>query len=182
MTSTGNPLPVGQETHLAAVYNYLLHTMSVYTNGILAASSPGATVPLASINDLNDWLGRSQFEDPFFNGSLDEFRIYNGALDSRSIAGSYASGTASPGTDPGALQAVQLLLSSTNLTPGHTASSTVTAAFALIPGVILQSADGVTFGSSDLSVASIDANGLLTAVGPARPVSPPPTGARPAAL
>ena len=50
------------------------------------------TVPLSSVNDVNDWLGRSQFEDPFFNGSLDEFRIWNGALTAAQVAQNYAAG------------------------------------------------------------------------------------------
>ncbi len=165
VVATAHPMPIYQETHVAGVYNSSLHRMSIYTNGILAVSGT-ATVPLSSINDINDWLGRSQFKDPFFNGSLDEFRIYNGALDSGAIAGSYVSGTAVPSTDPGAIQAVHLTLSSTNMTPGHTASSAVTVDFALITGVILQGSDGITYSSKDSSVASVNGNGLVSAVGP----------------
>jgi hypothetical protein len=163
--STGSPMLANEEIHVAAVYNFSLHTMSIYTNGILAASGT-ATVPLSSINDINDWLGRSQFEDPFFNGSLDEFRIYNGVLSSSAIAGSYASGTETPGTNPGALQALYISVSTTNMTPGHTTPSTVTANFALINGVILQTSDGLTFASSNTNVASVNANGVVSAVGP----------------
>ncbi len=88
---TGAPLPVGVAACVAVVYNYSLHDFRIFTNGVLAASMT-TTVPLSSISDLNDWLGRSQFLDPFFNGSLDEFRIWNGALTAAQIAQNYAAG------------------------------------------------------------------------------------------
>jgi hypothetical protein len=158
---------MGVETHVVAVYNHSLHTMSIYTNGILAvAANSVATVPLNSINDINDWLGRSQFPDPFYNGSYDEFRIYDGVLSSSAIAGSYVSGAATPGTNPGALQAVHLTLSNTNFTPGHVASSAVTADFAQIAGVVLLNSDGVTYQSANTNVASVSVNGTVTSVGP----------------
>jgi len=52
---------------------------------------------LASITDINNWLGRSQFsQDPEFGGSHDEFRIYNRALSPAQIQGSFDAGP-----DPG---------------------------------------------------------------------------------
>lgn len=36
---------------------------------------------LSDIEDVDNWLGRSQYEDdPVFNGEFDEFRIYGAAL------------------------------------------------------------------------------------------------------
>jgi hypothetical protein len=36
---------------------------------------------LSAINDINCWLGRSQYSaDADFGGSIDEFRIYSAAL------------------------------------------------------------------------------------------------------
>ena len=43
-------------------------------------------------NDINVWLGRSQWPDPYFNGQLDEFRIYSGVLSDASVAASFANG------------------------------------------------------------------------------------------
>ena len=88
---TSAPLPVGTESYVAVVYNYSQHNFLIYTNGLLAGSMT-TTVPLNDIKDVNDWLGRSQFEDPFFNGSYDEFRIWNGVLTASQIAQDYASG------------------------------------------------------------------------------------------
>ena len=44
------------------------------------------------LTDINNWLGRSQWNDPYFNGQFEEFRIYNGALTDLDIATSYAAG------------------------------------------------------------------------------------------
>jgi len=42
--------------------------------------------PLSSINDVNEWIGRSQWaNDHTFNGNLNEFRIYDRALTSCAI-------------------------------------------------------------------------------------------------
>ncbi len=56
----------------------------------------GNTEPLYVMSDLgvttNNWLGRSQyFTDAFFNGSLDDLRIYNDALSKEQIAEIYKS-------------------------------------------------------------------------------------------
>jgi hypothetical protein len=54
----------------------------------------GARYPLASINDVNCWLGRSQFAgDPQLNANFNEFRVYNGVLNESAIRSLYAAGT-----------------------------------------------------------------------------------------
>lgn len=51
------------------------------------------TDPLSSINDVNVWLGRSQYvNDPAFSGTFYEFRIYDDALTAQQIAISYVGG------------------------------------------------------------------------------------------
>ncbi len=46
------------------------------------------TVHLSEIVETaNNWLGRSQFsDDPFFNGMMDDFRVYRRALSQAEIA------------------------------------------------------------------------------------------------
>ncbi|MBJ8192091.1 Ig-like domain-containing protein, partial [Bacillus cereus] len=41
----------------------------------------------------NNFIGKSQYPDPYFNGLVDEFRIYSRALNATEVAG-LASGTA----------------------------------------------------------------------------------------
>jgi hypothetical protein len=49
--------------------------------------------PLSSINDVNEWIGRSQWaNDHTFNGSVNEFRIYGRALTPCAIQALYVNG------------------------------------------------------------------------------------------
>ncbi len=66
--------------------------MGIYTNGVLAASR-NDLVSLASVATNYFFLGRSLFAaDAPLNGSIDEFRIYRGALNAAAIAVDYRSG------------------------------------------------------------------------------------------
>jgi hypothetical protein len=48
---------------------------------------------LGSLNDVNCWLGRSQYDaDPEFGGTFHDFRIYDAALTPSQIAASFAGG------------------------------------------------------------------------------------------
>lgn len=61
-------------------------TASLYTNGVLAASG-GVSLSPAAFNPALNNFGASQFPaDPFFNGSLDDVRIYNYALNAAQVA------------------------------------------------------------------------------------------------
>jgi autotransporter-associated beta strand protein len=74
------PLPAGTWTHVAVTFSGTLGTL--YVNGspvgtnsmmVLSPSTLGATT--------QNWIGRSQYSgDPYLNGRVDEFRIYNRAL------------------------------------------------------------------------------------------------------
>ncbi|HEY3862264.1 MAG TPA: LamG-like jellyroll fold domain-containing protein [Verrucomicrobiae bacterium] len=75
----------------AVVYSPSANTSALYVNGLLAASG-GAPSPLSGVADVNDWLGKSQFNDPYFGGSIDEFRIWGGALTPAQVAADYTNG------------------------------------------------------------------------------------------
>jgi len=82
--------------HVAVVVNDTAGTMQLFSNG-----QQLGTVPLAgslnAIQDLNNWIGRSNYAaDPFFFGSMIEFRIYDQALTAAQITTSFQAG-------PGAL-------------------------------------------------------------------------------
>jgi hypothetical protein len=78
-----SPLPVGQWEHVAVTCSS--GAMRLYTNGVLAATSAMNIVP-ANFNPALNFLGKSQWPDPLFNGSLDEVYIYNYALTDAEIA------------------------------------------------------------------------------------------------
>jgi glucose/arabinose dehydrogenase len=85
------PFPIGQPTHVAVSYDFLAGTAVLYENG-QRITNGSAVIPLSGINDVNVWLGKSQWADPYFNGQFDEFRIYNGAVSDAGIAASFAAG------------------------------------------------------------------------------------------
>ena len=69
--------------------------LSWYRNGVLVATG---AVPfhLASIEDVNNWIGRSQWGwDTNTNADFNEFRIYNHAFTAGEAAASYANGPTS---------------------------------------------------------------------------------------
>ncbi len=80
--------------HITAVFNPPLGYLALYTNGVLAAINTAVTIPFTSVNNLYSYIGRSLYSgDSYFTVSLDEFRIYNGALSAADIAASQVLGS-----------------------------------------------------------------------------------------
>jgi len=78
--------------HVACVLDPSSGFMGVYTNGALA-SSRNDLKSLADVHTNYFFLGKSLFAgDAPLNGSIDEFRIYNGALNAEAVAASYTNG------------------------------------------------------------------------------------------
>jgi len=79
---TSPPL-AGQWEHVAITRGG--NTARLYTNGVLAASNT-VTIAPATFNPALNYLGKSQYPDPLFNGRLDELFLYNYALSAAEIA------------------------------------------------------------------------------------------------
>ena len=78
--------------YVACVLDPASGFMGIYTNGVLAASRKDLT-SLASVGTNCFFLGRSLFaSDAPWNGSIDEFRIYNADLSAAAIAASFSNG------------------------------------------------------------------------------------------
>ena len=76
----GNPGLGGQSVHVACVYSATTGVAIIYTNGVWETSLAVST-PLASVSTNSASLGRSPWSgDPWLAGSIDEFRIYAGAM------------------------------------------------------------------------------------------------------
>lgn len=91
-------LPADVRTHVALVVNNERRVFELFVDGAFVTSRAILRMDqpfhaLATLNDENNWLGRSQFEqDAFFGGIFHEFRIYGAALTAAEIATSYARG------------------------------------------------------------------------------------------
>ncbi|MBN1361859.1 MAG: hypothetical protein JW993_14780 [Sedimentisphaerales bacterium] len=67
--------------HLAVTIDGTSNEMDMYVDGSLVASNTTNVLPMNLGNTTQNWIGRSQYTgDPYFNGSVDDFRIYNRAL------------------------------------------------------------------------------------------------------
>ena len=101
----------------------------LYVDGVAVGTNSGLTLNPSSLgNTVNNYLGKSQYPDPYLDGALNEFRIYNVALSSPEIAATAALGsgqllsTNSPAMIP-ALSGVNLTLSWSLATAGFALQS-----------------------------------------------------------
>lgn len=73
--------------HFAWTQDGASNVARIFLDGVLAATYANFTYRPSAIGPtVNDWLGRSQYNDPYFKGSIDEFRIYDFALPAEEIA------------------------------------------------------------------------------------------------
>jgi DUF1680 family protein len=73
------PLPAGQWTHVAVTLSG--GTGTLYVNGAPVAANTAMTLTPASLGATgNNWIGRSQFGDPFLNAAVDDVHLYDRAL------------------------------------------------------------------------------------------------------
>ena len=103
------PLASGVEAHVLAVYDHSNTTagpngtMELFFNGVSQGTNLiHADLDIRTMNDNNNWLGRSQWNDPVFDGSYNEFRIYDHAVDATQAAASFAAGPDTVIPEPGA--------------------------------------------------------------------------------
>ena len=84
--STPTPLATGQWVHVAVTLSG--STATLYVNGAVVGTNTAMTrAPFRLDDGDKNWLGRSQYPaDPYFNGKVEEFRIYNGAMTAAQVA------------------------------------------------------------------------------------------------
>ena len=100
MVNSVAQLPDNVEMHVAVVIDSDHGMISLYINGAPSCTLFGTSLMPSQLGGVtpNNYLGKSQFNDPYFNGSINEFRIYNVALTASQIATSFTNGP--DGTPP----------------------------------------------------------------------------------
>ncbi|MCX8157225.1 MAG: lamin tail domain-containing protein [Verrucomicrobiae bacterium] len=85
--------PIGVRQHIVWTQDAASQTARLYVNGVLRGVNSSFTYTPAAIGaTFNNWLGRSQYNDPWFNGSIDEFRVYDVAITEAEVQQNYLLG------------------------------------------------------------------------------------------
>ena len=77
-------LPVGEWVHVAITLG--TSNAALYLNGELVDESENVTIRPIDFKPVLNYIGRAQTELPFFDGKMDDFRIYNYELSAEEIA------------------------------------------------------------------------------------------------
>jgi fibronectin type 3 domain-containing protein len=92
--NTTYAFPTGVWTHVAITQSG--STGTLYINGASVGTNTGLTLKPANLGTTTlNYIGKSQWNDPYLNGSVDEFQIYGRALSASEI-GSLANSLAAP--------------------------------------------------------------------------------------
>ena len=158
-----------ENVHVTAVFNPLGGYDALYLNGALVGRNLNPTVrDLTKVQDILNYIGRSLYAaDPYLDGSVDELRIYDGALAPIEVAVSAAFGPGQPHRDPGPLQSIRLALTNTLALDARVTASVLATYFSLtnfdLIANSLSGVPGLTLTSSDTNVLVVQANGLVRA-------------------
>ncbi|HEX2748875.1 MAG TPA: LamG domain-containing protein [Verrucomicrobiales bacterium] len=103
-TAAAASLSTGVQHHLVTVYDQsggVPGTISFYLDNALVGTGPIAGgLDLNTFTNNNNWLGRSMWPDPVFDGLINEVGIYNTALTAGEVSGIFNAGPA-PIPEPG---------------------------------------------------------------------------------
>ncbi len=81
-------LAVGVWNHVVVTHNG--NTGVLYLNGVAAGTNSAMTLTPSTLGSTsNNYLGKSQWSDPYLDGLLDDFRIYSTALSPAEVAATH---------------------------------------------------------------------------------------------
>jgi hypothetical protein len=156
-------LAVGKEAHIVCIYAPDYHLSQLWVNGKLV-SSRTAPFALASLTDNNNWLGQSNWNDPPFYGTMNEFRIYEGMLTELEIALHRGAGPDTLPPDPGLFKSVSLSVPVLLLGNRTAAQAALLATFEKMANVDVSSLSSAKFSSTDTSIFTVATGGTLLPV------------------
>ncbi|WP_167618770.1 LamG-like jellyroll fold domain-containing protein [Maribellus sediminis] len=91
-TTTTKTLTINKWTHIAVTKSG--NTAKMYIDGILAGSNTATTLNPSSLgNTTQNYVGKSQWPDPLFKGTIDELRIYKTSMSQTEITELYTGTT-----------------------------------------------------------------------------------------
>ncbi len=159
--------------HLTCVIDPPTSTLAIYLDGALEYARYDAAALLSLVSTNLAVLGRSLVAaDAYLPGSIDEFRIYSGALSPQEIALTHKNGVGSTARDPGALQAIKVPATvypafSRRTPPTVLATYANLTNFNLVPNNSMV-VNGLTITSSDTNVIQVLANNMVRTFRPGK--------------
>ncbi|MGH7978461.1 MAG: LamG-like jellyroll fold domain-containing protein, partial [Limisphaerales bacterium] len=156
--------PNGSEQYVVATFNSQTLTGSLYDGGSFLASVkvPDNTYIPGSYDTANNYLGQDPWPDPQFQGTIYEFRIWDGAVTPLYLAVAAAAGPSVVVTNL-TPTAIELTVTNDTMVQGQSQPVTVTGNFTEASGIVVTSA-ATNWVSSDSSVLTVNSNGIVTAV------------------
>lgn len=155
----------GGSYYTVATFNSASNLMSLYINGVLVDSAAMGNGNISQLNPDSSYFGAAlYYGDVCFNGSIDELRIWKGALSASQISLNANAGPDTLVTNLGAMSDVRLVIATNIMPRGTSQPSSVFADFTNSPSVNVTS-NGTAFSSSNPGVVSVSSSGVLSAVG-----------------
>ena len=145
-----------RRAHIVVTWDERTHVILVYENGTLVKSAT-TVAPMSSINDVNVWLGRSNWAgDQNMQGEFDEFRLYNRILSPGEVT---FNGMIGPDNTLGQPLALRVA-GPANVQIGSTIPVAALGDFSVVSNVNLSAAGCAPLLSSNPSVITVDAYGV----------------------
>ena len=168
-TTSGVTFPNGSEQYISYTFNNSSLVGELYNNGVLVGTQayPDHTYCPGNIGGsggtTQNWLGNDTYNDTQFQGSIRDFRIWNGAVSPLYLAASAVAGPAVviTNTTPQSLSVSVV----TSMLTSQTQQASVVSSFLQVSGVPVTEAV-TNWTSSNPGVITVDGNGVITAVSP----------------
>ncbi len=170
-TVTGSPFPTNTEQYVTFTFNATTLMGKIFVNGALAASQayPNATYIPGSIGGnlgtSQNWLGKDTYGDTQFQGTIYEFRIWNGVVSQRYLS---ASAVAGPSVLINNLTPTSVSISAgANVTVSGAEQADATCQLPQTSSTNLEAtSDATNWVSSNPSVLTVSSSGVVTGVSP----------------
>ena len=162
-SSNGADSATGVPHHVAFVWDEANTSARYYVDGSLIGENTATAMTVQNDfagDDVNNWLGRSNWPDDLFVGSFDEFRVYDTALTEDEVLANIGNGPdALDGPGLGSLVSIESTLAQTELLIGTSATINTVADYENFAGRNISNTSGVTYSSSNGAVATVSATG-----------------------
>ena len=165
--------PIAGNVHLVGVWDPTVGTMQFYLNGrfVNGNTTPFSISSISGANDLANIIGADlSGTTNGIVGSIQEYRIYSGALTADEVRASYAAGPANPAVANGQVSTGTITNVTVSVHPnflvGTMQDPVVTASSASVQGINLTADPTVSFTSGNTNILAVQPNNQIRAVSP----------------